>query len=198
MRVGILGGTFNPPHLGHLICAQEAHRCLSLDRVVWIPTGIPPHKPLRGDPGARQRLRMCELAVAGDHRFEVSDLELRREGPSYTVDTLTALSQSAPGDELHLILGGDIAASLPQWREPERVLALATIAVAGRRGTAHSAVVRALASLRGGERARFFPMPRIGISSTMVRRRAGAGQPIRYLVPDAVAEHIQRHGLYAS
>ncbi|MGH2870880.1 MAG: nicotinate-nucleotide adenylyltransferase [Solirubrobacteraceae bacterium] len=197
MRVGILGGTFNPPHLGHLICAQEAHRALGLHRVLFVPARIPPHKPVGDEPGPERRLALCELAVGPDERFSVSDLELGRDGPSYTVDTLQLLNEQAPHDELYLILGGDIAAGLPSWREPERVLELATVAIAGRRGTARSAVVRSLGTLRGGERARFFAMPRIAISSTMVRDRARAGAPIRYLVPDAVAKAISRDGLYA-
>ncbi|HEX5192318.1 MAG TPA: nicotinate-nucleotide adenylyltransferase [Solirubrobacteraceae bacterium] len=196
MRLGILGGTFNPPHLAHLVCAQEAHRELGLDRVLFIPASIPPHKPVEQEPGAEHRLAMCRLAVAGDERFEVSDIELRRDGPSYTVDTLQVLSSEAPNDELVLILGGDIAAGLPEWHRPERVLELATVAIAKRRGTARDTVEQALGTLRGGDRARFFGMPRIGISSTMVRERVGGGLPIRYLVPDQVLDHIEREGLY--
>ncbi|MHB1836039.1 MAG: nicotinate-nucleotide adenylyltransferase [Solirubrobacteraceae bacterium] len=196
MRIGILGGTFNPPHLAHLICAQEAHVQLRLDRVLFIVARVPPHKPVDSEPGPEQRLRLCQLAVQGDERFAVSDLELRREGPSYTVDTLKALKDQAPNDELYLILGGDVAAGLPAWRDPERVLALATLAIARRRGTTEHAVAKALSSLRGGDRACHFSMPRIGISSTMVRRRTAGGEPIRYLVPDAVADQIERHRLY--
>jgi nicotinate-nucleotide adenylyltransferase len=197
VRIGILGGTFNPPHIGHLVCAQEAHRELGLDRVVLIPARIPPHKPVEHEPGARHRLELCRLAIDGDERFEASPLELEREGTSYTVDTLQVLSTQAPNRELFLIVGGDIAAGLPEWREPERVLELATLAVAKRRGTARSEVDEALEGLRGGERAQFFAMPRIGVSSTMIRERVGAGQPIRYLVPDGVAEYIEQHHLYA-
>jgi nicotinate-nucleotide adenylyltransferase len=197
VRIGILGGTFNPPHIGHLVCAQEAHRELELDRVMLIPASIPPHKPVEHEPGPLHRLELCRLAIEGDDRFEVSALELDRDGTSYTVDTLQVLSKQVPNRELFLIVGGDIAAGLPEWREPERVLELATLAVAGRRGTARSAVNSALGSLHGGERARFFAMPRIGVSSTMIRRRVGAGQPIRYLVPDRVAEYIGQHHLYA-
>ncbi|MGZ4293934.1 MAG: nicotinate-nucleotide adenylyltransferase [Solirubrobacteraceae bacterium] len=196
MRIGILGGTFNPPHLGHLVAAQEAHRELGLDQVLIVPAGTPPHKPVDDEPGAQHRLELCRLAISDDERFAVSDLELRRDGPSYTVDTLKVLSTRAPSDELFLILGGDIAAGLPKWHEPERVLELATVAIAKRRGTAKSTVDEALAQLRGGERARFFQMPRIGISSTMVRRRVRAGQPIRYFVPDGVMHYIETHGLY--
>jgi nicotinate-nucleotide adenylyltransferase len=197
VRIGILGGTFNPPHLGHLVCAQEAYRELDLDRVMLIPARVPPHKPVDEEPGPAHRLELCRRAVRDDDRFEVSDLELSRDGPSFTVDTLQELSSRAPHNELVLIVGGDIAAGLPRWREPERVLELATLAVAKRRGTARATVDDALGGLAGGDRARFFAMPRIGISSTMVRRRVRAGQPIRYFVPDAAVEYIQRHGLYS-
>ncbi|MBV9466674.1 MAG: nicotinate (nicotinamide) nucleotide adenylyltransferase [Solirubrobacterales bacterium] len=196
MRVGILGGTFNPPHLGHLVCAQEAYLQLQLERVMLIPARIPPHKPIDDEPGVEHRLELCRLAISGDERFTVSGIEVEREGPSFTVDTLERLSSEAPSSELFLILGGDVAAGLPQWRDPERVLALATPAIAGRRGTARKAVERALESVSGGERARFFGMPRVAVSSTLVRRRVRAGQPIRYLVPDRVAAYIEQHGLY--
>jgi nicotinate-nucleotide adenylyltransferase len=196
VQVGILGGTFNPPHLGHLVCAQEAYLQLELDRVMLMPARIPPHKPVEHEPGVAHRLELCRLAVQGDDRFSVSDLELARSGPSYTVDTLEELNASQPNNELFLIVGGDIAAGLPRWREPERVLALATLAVARRRGTAWASVESALRGLRGGERARFFPMPQIGVSSTIVRERVRARQPIRYIVPDQVTEYIARHRLY--
>jgi nicotinate-nucleotide adenylyltransferase len=197
LRIGILGGTFNPPHIGHLIAAQEAYLQLGLDRVILIPAGIPPHK-LHGEeePGAEHRLAMCIGAVGTDQRLEVSSLEVRRAGPSYTVDTLEELHTQAPDSELFLIVGGDVAAGLPSWHEPERVLSLARLAVANRRGTARTMIDQALAGLRGGERAEFFRMPRIGISSTMLRRRVRAGQPITYLVPDAVASYIDEHRLY--
>jgi nicotinate-nucleotide adenylyltransferase len=198
VRIGILGGTFNPPHLGHLICAQEAYRELQLDRVMLIPARTPPHKPVEPEPGPEHRLALCRLAVQDDDRFAVSELELDRDGPSYTVDTLQELNSEAPTHELVLIVGADIAVGLPQWREPERVLELATVAIAKRYGTTRASVQAVLAGLKGGERATFFQMPRVGISSTMVRRRAGAGQPIRYFVPDAVVEYIERHGLYGA
>ena len=197
MRIGILGGTFNPPHLGHLICAQEAYLQLGLDRVTLIPARIPPHKPVEDEPGAEHRLELCRLAIGADERFQVSDLEVGRDGASYTVDTLEELHSSAPDHELFLIVGGDIAAGLPNWHEPERVLSLATLAVAKRRGTSRAAVDDALAALRGGERTRFFRMPRIAISSTMLRDRVRSGQPIRYYVPDPVASYVERHRLYA-
>lgn len=196
MRLGILGGTFNPPHVAHLVCAQEAHRELALDRVLLVPAAIPPHKPVEHEPGPAHRLAMCRLAAEPDARFAVSTLELERDGPSYTVDTLSQLNRQAPTDELVLIVGGDIAAGLPGWHRAEQVLELATVAIAKRRGTPRGQVERALSGLRGGERARFFEMPRIGISSTMVRRRVRAELPIRYFVPDPVLAYIERHGLY--
>jgi nicotinate-nucleotide adenylyltransferase len=197
VRLGILGGTFNPPHLAHLVCAQEAQGELGLDRVLWVPARIPPHKTVEQDPGPEHRLELCRLIVAGNDRFAVSDMELQREGPSFTVDTLQVLKTQAPQDELVLILGGDIAAGLPEWNRPEQVLELATVAIARRRGTSRGAVEQALSRLRGGDRAQFFAMPRIGISSTMLRRRVAAGHSIRYFVPDQVEAYIQRHGLYS-
>jgi len=161
-----------------------------------MPARLPPHKPVEYEPGVQHRLELCRLAVECDDRFTVSDLELSRPGPSFTVDTLEQLNSDAPNNELVLIVGGDVAAGLPQWREPERVLALATLAVAKRRGTARASVDLALQSLGGGERARFFRMPQIGVSSTIVRGRVRAGQSIRYIVPDPVRDYIERHGLY--
>jgi nicotinate-nucleotide adenylyltransferase len=166
--------------------------------VLLIPAAIPPHKPVEQEPGAEHRLQMCRLAVGDDDRFAVSDVELRRDGPSYTADTLAGLRSQGPNDELVLILGGDIAAGLSEWHRPERVLELATVAIAERRGTTREKIERALATVRGSERARFFEMPRIGISSTMVRHRVGEGLPIRYFVPDQVLGYIEREGLYRS
>jgi nicotinate-nucleotide adenylyltransferase len=196
VRLGILGGTFNPPHLGHLICAQEAYLHLDLDCVMLIPARIPPHKPIEDEPGAEHRLELCRRAISGDERLTVSDIELRREGPSYTVDTLELLNSQAPDTELVLIVGGDIAAGLPRWREPERVLSLASLAVAQREGTDRGTIDEALAKVPGGEHTAFFPMPMISISSSAIRERVRTGQPIRYLVPDAVAQYISDHGLY--
>ncbi len=169
---------------------------LGLDRVILMPAGRPPHKPLDDDPGAEHRLELCRQAVTGDPRFEVSDLEILREGPSYTADTLQALKSRMPDSSLFLIVGGDVAAGLPAWHEPERVLSLATLAVAKRRGTSRGSIDKALAGLPGGERTEFFHMPRVGISSTEIRERVKMQEPITYLVPDAVASYIDEHRLY--
>ena len=197
MRIGIFGGTFNPPHLGHLICAQEAYLQLQLDQVMLIPARVPPHKPVEEEPGAEHRLELCRLAVQRDERFTVSEIEIDRPGPSYTVDTLAELHSRAPDNELFLIVGGDIAAGFAQWHQPERVLSLATLAIAKRRGTTRRSVNAALDQLKGGERAAFFRMPRIALSSTMIRERVRAKQPIDYLVPDPVIRYIDEHHLYA-
>jgi nicotinate-nucleotide adenylyltransferase len=196
VRVGIYGGTFNPPHVGHLICAQEALIQLELDLVLFIPVAVPPHKPVPDDPGAEHRLGMCRAAVSEDERFEVSDLEVVRAGTSYTLDTLEELNTSVPDSDLFLILGADVAAGLPQWHRPERIMELATPALADRAGTPDTAVTDALSSLPGGERALHFDMPTIDLSSTVIRSRAAAGQSIRYLVPDSVATYIRSHSLY--
>jgi nicotinate-nucleotide adenylyltransferase len=198
-RVGLLGGTFNPPHLGHLVCAQEARVQLGLDRVLLIPTRVPPHKVIEVEPGVEHRVAMCKAAVAADPTLAVSLVDVRRDGPSYTVDTLRQLHADAPGDELTFIVGADMAHSLPTWREPEAVLDLATIAVVGRADLARAAVDEQVAGLRGvPERLRFFDMPRMDISSSLIRARIAAGLPVRYLVPDPVAAHIEREALYVA
>lgn len=197
-RIGILGGAFNPPHIGHLICAQEALVQLELDRVVFVPVGTAPHRELRPDPGADVRAELTELAIQGDDRFEVSRIELDREGPSYTVDTLRALREESPDDELFLILGGDQAAALGRWHQPEEVLSLATLAVVERAGWSRNAIGIKLGGLRGHRDMRYLEMPAIQISSSLIRRRAAAGLPIRYLVTDRVGDAIAARRLYAS
>jgi nicotinate-nucleotide adenylyltransferase len=197
-RVGLLGGTFNPPHLGHLVCAQEAHSQLGLDRVVLVPVHSPPHKEIEVDPGVAHRVELCRRAAAGDERLEVSTIEADVPGRSYTVDTLRKLNERHPEDELTFILGGDQACGLLAWREPEAVLRLAELGVAEREGVRRDDVCRALERLPGvPERLRFFDMPRLDISSSLIRRRVAARRPIRYLVPDRVAEYIAAEALYA-
>jgi len=195
-RVGLLGGTFNPPHVGHLVCAQEAAHELALDEVLLVPVHAPPHKEAEADPGVEERVTLCELAAAGEPGLGVSRVEADTPGPSYTVATLRKLHARRPGDELTFIVGGDMALSLPVWREPEAILELAEIGVAERDGILRADVEDALAGLRGAGRLRFFSMPRLDVSSSLIRRRVAAGRPVRHLVPDAVAERIAAGGLY--
>ena len=197
-RVGLLGGSFNPPHIAHLVCAQQAHAQLSLDIVVLMPVAVPPHKEAPEDPGPGHRVALCRRAAEQDDRLAVSTLEVDRGGPSYTVDTLQALHEAHPEDELTFIAGGDMAASLPSWREPHRVAALATLAVAEREEAGRDAVAAQLAAAGLHIAPVFLDAPRIDISSSEIRRRVGRREPIRYLVPDAVADYIAAHGLYRS
>ncbi len=191
-RVGLLGGTFNPPHVGHLVCASEACDQLGLDRVELLVAGVPPHKEVDQEPGAQHRVAMCRLAVGGDERLGVNDVEVARPGPSFTVDTLRSLDGS---DDLTLIVGGDMASSLPAWREPDEVVRLATLGVAEREGIRRDEIAQRL-SAYPAERIRFFDMPRIDVSSTQIRRRVAGGRSLRYLVPQAVCAYIEREGLY--
>jgi nicotinate-nucleotide adenylyltransferase len=198
LRLGILGGAFNPPHIGHLVCAQEALVQLELDRVVFVPVGQAPHRELENDPGPETRLEMVELAIADDARFVSSRIEIEREGPSYTVDTLRELRAAGPEDELFLVLGGDQAAALSEWHEPEEVLELAQVAVVERTNWSRNAIGIKVGRLKGAERIRYLDMPIIQVSSSSIRRRIAAGQPIRYLVPDRVANRIGATGLYGA
>jgi nicotinate-nucleotide adenylyltransferase len=194
--LGILGGTFNPPHIAHLVMAQEALEQLGLDRVDLMPVSNPPHKEASGDPGAAVRLELCRLATEGDDRLGVSDLEIERGGASYTVDTLRALHERVREHELTFIVGGDMAHSVPAWREPEAILELARLAVAERQELRREDIAHRLEPLHSGDRVVFFDMPRIDISSSAIRERIAAGRSIRYLVPDRVADEIRARGLY--
>ena len=179
-----------------MVLAQEALVRLGLDSVILMPMGRAPHREIEGDPGAEVRAEMCEAAVAGDERFEVSRLEIERDGPSYSVETLATLTEQRPDDELLWLLGGDQAVALPTWKEPERVLELCTIAVTERAGWRQGGILLGLRHLRHEGRLVFFDMPSVAVSSTMVRRRVALREPIRYLVPDGVAELIGSRGLY--
>ena len=196
-RVGLLGGTFNPPHVGHMLCAQEALAALELDRVLLMPVHTPPHKALPGDPGPEVRLELCRLAAGDAAGIEVTEVEIDRPGRSYTVDTLRALHDARPEDDLTFIAGADQACGLPGWHEPAAVLELAELGVAEREATRRDDVREALYGLPGAEqRVRFFSMPRIDVSSSLIRRRVAEGRPIRWLVPDAVERAIAERGLY--
>lgn len=192
-RVGIFGGTFDPIHLGHLIVAEQARDRLRLDRIVFVPARVPPHK--RGAvAGAEHRYRMTCLAAGDNPGFEVSDVELRREGPSYTVDTLRAFRAISPGDaQLHLLLGADSARDLEQWKDVDALLEDSTVVVCGRPGVGQDDL-----PARVGRRATFLATPLLEISSTEIRRLVREGGTVRYLVPVPVEEYIRSEGLYRS
>lgn len=193
-RIGVMGGTFDPPHIGHLIVASEARWQLHLDVVRLVPAREPPHKPAGAPAPAARRVALLEAAVAGEPGLEVSRVELERPGPSYTADTLEAMAAAEPGAELWFVLGADQLAGLPGWRDPRRILAAARLAVVPRAG--HDA--RALAARIAPGRADVLDVPEIGVSSSLVRARLAAGEPIRFLVPAAVEESLRREGLVAS
>jgi nicotinate-nucleotide adenylyltransferase len=196
--LGILGGTFNPPHLGHVAIARHALGELGLTRVVLMPAGTPPHKPVRDDPGPQRRVEMCRLLLDGIAGVSVCALELERDGPSYTVDTLRAIHASHPEVELTFIVGADIAGKLPAWREPAQLLGLAELAVAARPGSDRDGVLDALAPLGQQARVRFLDAPLLDASSSSVRERIARGQPIEQLVGPRVAGYIAEHGLYGA
>jgi nicotinate-nucleotide adenylyltransferase len=194
--IGILGSAFNPPHLGHLALAQEALWQLGLDEVILVPTGQAPHKRIVDDPGPEVRMEMTRLAAADDERFSVSALEVEREGPSYTYETLEALAEERVDRELVFVMGADAAVGLESWRNPERVVELAGLAVARRAGVSDADVAAVTRSLGCDGRATMLEMPQFGVSSSVVRERAKQGRPLRYLVPDSVASFIEEGGIY--
>ncbi len=196
VKLGVLGSAFNPPHYGHLALAQEAIWALELERVILVPTGQAPHKVIENDPGSEVRLAMTRLAAAEGERLEVSAIEVQRPGLSYTYEPLEQISRDHPGAELHLLLGADAAAGLAGWRHPERVVELARMAVARRAGVADSEVRAVLARVGAEPRASMLDMPPFGVSSSLVRERAAARQPLRYLTPDPVAKLIVEQRIY--
>jgi nicotinate-nucleotide adenylyltransferase len=161
-----------------------------------VPMGQAPHREIDPEPGPRIRLELCRLAAATADWLTVSALEIEREGPSYTADTLDALHERAPDEEHTLILGADQAANLASWHEPGRVLSLARVAVAAREGIEREAVLRRLEGLADESRIAFFDMPRIDVSSTLVRERVAEGRPVEYLVPETVRAALTERSLY--
>lgn len=188
MRVGLLGGTFDPPHVAHLIVGSDLFAALELDRLLFVPASVPPHKQGSVHASADRRLEMVRAAVAGDSRFAVDDLELRRAGASYTVDTLREIRDRIPEAEIFFALGVDQLREFHTWREPAEVAALARLAVVSRAGEdpAPESPYPILP----------VPVTRVDLSATEIRRRVREGLSIRYLVPDAVREIIEREGMY--
>ncbi len=200
-KIAVLGGSFNPVHLAHLMMAEQARELLRLDTVLFIPARIPPHKISLSLAPAEQRLDMLRLAIAGNPAFEASDIELRREGPSFTIDTIEELRRRyGESAEICFLIGLDSVSELGTWREIRRLAVRCRIVPLDRPG-AREPEAAALAQAVGEEEARAIlsrriRMPLMGISSSDIRARIAAGRSIRYLVPQAVEEYIQRRGLY--
>lgn len=190
-RIGVLGGSFNPPHIGHLVIASQAHHELDLDVVLLMPAWAPPHKLIEDDLTAEVRLALTRAAVGEDRRLVASSLEIERRS-RFTVDTLSALAAAADDAELWFIAGSDSLLALPTWKEPERLLDLVRFAVAARPGDDPDTVADAVLRWR----ARLLDSPPIALSSTELRARVRAGAPVRYLVPEPVERLIARLGLY--
>lgn len=197
-RIGVYGGSFNPPHIGHILAAQEAARALSLDRVIFLPAANPPHKALpEGTPGESTRLALVRAATASLPFAEVSDLEFRRSGPSYTADSLAELARENPGDRLYLLMGTDMFLSLHTWSRPESICRLADIVLAGREKADEAALSAQQARLERdyGARVHILQNRFVELSSTTVRRMAAFGC-LDELVPDGVRALIEREHLY--
>jgi nicotinate-nucleotide adenylyltransferase len=204
MRIGVYGGSFNPVHLGHLLAAECSREQACLDRVLFVPAAVPPHKLDRALATAEDRLAMLALAVGGHEAFAVSTLELDRGGVSYTIDTLSDLAARHPGDTLVLLLGPDAVAGLPTWRDPGAILDGWEVRAVERDGLDDVASIVArpdVAALLGAERASGLiesriRMPAIGIRASDLRAAVAAGRSIRYRTPRAVEAYISAHGLY--
>jgi nicotinate-nucleotide adenylyltransferase len=204
MRIGVYGGSFNPVHLGHLLAAECSREQACLDRVLFVPAAVPPHKRDRAIATAEDRLAMLALAVGGHEAFAVSTLELDRGGVSYTIDTLADLAARHPGDTLVLLLGPDAVAGLPTWRDPGAILDGWEVRAVERDGLDDVASIVAepdVAALLGAERASGLiesriRMPAIGIRASDLRAAVAAGRSIRYRTPRAVEAYISAHGLY--
>ncbi len=205
-RIGILGGTFNPPHLGHLALARHARTQLDLEKVLLMPANLAPNKPaVKDDPGPEHRLRMCRLAVAEESGVDTSALEIERGGTSYTVVTVQAIHDAHPDAELTLIVGADTARTLPDWREPARLLEMtARVAVAQRddlnldetKAALEPLLAPSAAGADPGQRLTALRMDPVAVSSSLVRRRVAAGESVLELVGDRVADYIAKQGLY--
>lgn len=195
-RVGVFGGSFDPPHLGHLILASELHDALELDEVRWLVSPAPPHKRDRTLSPDATRIAMVEAAITGDPRFVLDLVEFERQGPSFTVDTLAAMVTRDPGATLVFIMGGDSLRDFPTWRDPAGIARLAEIGVAVRPGVQVDlvAVEAVVPEARG--RIRVVETTGIDISSTAIRARHACGRPIRYVVPESVRRVIDDRGLY--
>jgi nicotinate-nucleotide adenylyltransferase len=196
VRLGIFGGTFDPPHVGHLLAASDAFEHLALDRLFLVPVAAQPLKTGRVTAAAAHRLAMVRLTIGSDPRLEADPVEVDRDGLSYTVDTLREFSRRFPSSEIFFLVGADVLSSFAQWRDPHTILELATLAVMRRADSGEGEGVDAEMDAELARRASFIPTRRIDVSSTEIRDRVRSGRSIHGFVTDAVAEYIGAHGLY--
>lgn len=196
-KIGIMGGTFDPIHYGHLVTAQEAHYQFNLDKVLFMPTGIPPHKNKDDISEASQRYLMTVMATSDNEAFEVSDLEVKKETPSYTVETLTALRKIYPQSEFYFITGADAILEMSTWKDPEKALALTKFVAATRPGYSLAKFGDSLEKINPAPAVYELEVPALSISSTDIRRRVREDKPIRYLLPDKVWRYIYSKGFYS-
>lgn len=194
-KVGILGGTFDPPHIGHLVLAEYAVTALNLDCVFFVPAADPPHK-WRVREGIDHRLPMLECAIAGNEKFTISRVDVDRPGPHYTVDTVRILQKDYPDTEFFFLMGGDSLLNLPSWYQPHELIALCKLAVMARPGSPMPPELKETLLPGLADRVIVIESPMLGFSSTEVADRLEAGKSVRYLVPDAVLQYIQKNGLY--
>ncbi|NLA58363.1 MAG: nicotinate-nucleotide adenylyltransferase [Firmicutes bacterium] len=197
--VGIMGGTFDPIHYGHLVAAEAAREAFALDRIIFVPAGIPPHKDEAEVTPARHRYLMTLLAIMSNPYFEISRVDLDRGRVTYTVDTLTDLRKELPPDvNMYFITGADAILEILSWKEPGRVLSLAEFIAVTRPGYGLDRLSTALGSLyeEFQDRIHILEVPPVGISSTDIRRRLAQGRSVRYLVPETVFTYIKNQGLY--
>jgi nicotinate-nucleotide adenylyltransferase len=195
MRLGLFGGTFDPIHLGHLILAEQCREACRLDRVWFVVAGAPPHKRGERTP-VTHRIEMAKIAIAGHPAFEVSDIEARRPGPHYSVETLEAVHRERPGDALFFLIGADSLVDLPTWRDPAGIARLATIVVVNRPGIEEVDPSLLPSFGLGANELQFVTIPSIGIASKVLRQRLAEGRTIRYMVPRGVEAYIEAQGLY--
>lgn len=198
-RIGLFGGTFDPPHVGHLILASEACAQLSLTRLLWVLTPTPPHKLDQSITSLEHRLVMVERAIAGNPSFELSRIELERPGPHYTLDTVRLIQEGSSPVDVVLLIGGDSLHDLPEWHQPaELIAACHEIGVMRRPGdSVHLAALESI--LPGlGAKVRFVDAPLLEIASSEIRRRAAQGEPFRYYLLPTVYEYILEHHLYTA
>jgi nicotinate-nucleotide adenylyltransferase len=194
MRIGIYGGTFDPVHQGHLVLAEQAREQLRLDEVWWVPCQVSPHKTERTLTAGKTRLEMLQLAVAGHAAFRVLSIEIDRPGPSFTVETLSQLAAGHAGHDWWLLMGADSLREFSQWRDPERIVELARVAVVNRGNQPPPSTTEFRA--RFGDRVDLVTMPGLDVSASDLRFRIATGRSLRYLTPRAVETYITQHGLY--